>query len=322
MGGRGADPPLPDQGARRDALDLPAVLRPLHAHGPGRQRRAAGDEAALPVPQKDRYQQILDYLRKTPRCATWSSRAATSPTCRSPSSSRSSSALMDIPNIRDIRLATKGLMGIPQHFLQDDVLKGLERLAKKARERGVDLAVHTHVNHAQQVTPLVAQGGRRSSWRWASATCATRACSCAASNDDAEGPARALLHAAGPREDHAVLLLHVRHDPQLRALARWRSPRRSSCSTTSWATCPGFATPRIVCDVPFVGKRWIHQMRRLRPGEGHLLLDEELPHRHRGRRSRRAVAPLRVLRPDLHPPRAGPGVVAAARVARRCALRQ
>ncbi len=23
---------------------------------------------------------------------------------------------------------------------------------------------------------------------------------------------------------------------------------------------PGFATPRIVCDVPFVGKRWVHQV--------------------------------------------------------------
>jgi lysine 2,3-aminomutase len=22
---------------------------------------------------------------------------------------------------------------------------------------------------------------------------------------------------------------------------------------------PGYATPRIVCDVPFVGKRWVHQ---------------------------------------------------------------
>ena len=25
---------------------------------------------------------------------------------------------------------------------------------------------------------------------------------------------------------------------------------------------PGFATPRIVCDVPFVGKRWVHQVER------------------------------------------------------------
>jgi len=23
---------------------------------------------------------------------------------------------------------------------------------------------------------------------------------------------------------------------------------------------PGFATPRIVCDVPYVGKRWVHQI--------------------------------------------------------------
>jgi lysine 2,3-aminomutase len=25
---------------------------------------------------------------------------------------------------------------------------------------------------------------------------------------------------------------------------------------------PGFATPRVVCDVPYVGKRWVHQVAR------------------------------------------------------------
>ena len=38
--GRGADPPLPHQGARRAAADLPAVLRPLHPDGPRRQLHA------------------------------------------------------------------------------------------------------------------------------------------------------------------------------------------------------------------------------------------------------------------------------------------
>ena len=33
---------------------------------------------------------------------------------------------------------------------------------------------------------------------------------------------------------------------------------------------PGFATPRIVCDVPYVGKRWIHQLARLRHRARHL----------------------------------------------------
>ncbi len=38
-------------------------------------------------------------------------------------------------------------------------------------------------------------------------------------NATAQGPARAVLHAPGPRAHPPVLLLHVRHDPQLRALA-------------------------------------------------------------------------------------------------------
>ena len=41
VGGRGPDPPLPDQGARRAAAHVPAVLRPLHAHGPRRQLHPA-----------------------------------------------------------------------------------------------------------------------------------------------------------------------------------------------------------------------------------------------------------------------------------------
>ena len=65
--------------------------------------------------------------------------------------------LLEIESVRDIRLATKALMGMPQHWLQDDVVEGMTRLATTARARGVSLAVHTHVNAAQSVTPA---GGR------------------------------------------------------------------------------------------------------------------------------------------------------------------
>ena len=51
-------------------------------------------------------------------------------------------------------------MGLPQHWLQDDVRAGMERVARSARERGVALAIHTHVNHANSVTPLVAEATR------------------------------------------------------------------------------------------------------------------------------------------------------------------
>src|ERR687897_3213429 len=68
--------------------------------------------------------------------------------------------LLEIESVRDIRLATKALMGLPQHWLQDDVVAGMARLATTARARGVSLAVHTHVNAAQSVTPLVAEAAK------------------------------------------------------------------------------------------------------------------------------------------------------------------
>ena len=36
--------------------------------------------------------------------------------------------------------------------------------------------------------------------------------------------------------------------------------RRSSSSTTSWDICRASRPRGIVCDVPFVGKRWVHQV--------------------------------------------------------------
>src|SRR5690606_26638436 len=66
-------------------------------------------------------------------------------------------SLLEVENIRDIRLASKGLMGVPQHFLQDKVLQAMDRMASTAVKRGVSLALHTHVNSAQSLTPLVAE---------------------------------------------------------------------------------------------------------------------------------------------------------------------
>jgi lysine 2,3-aminomutase len=113
------------------------------------------------TPQQERFQQMLDYLRRTPQVrdvvVSGGDIANLPITVLEPFVS----ALLDIPNIRDIRLASKGLMGIPQHFLQDAVLQGLERLARKAREKGVDIAVHTHINHPRQVTPLVRKATER-----------------------------------------------------------------------------------------------------------------------------------------------------------------
>src|ERR1700756_4937722 len=88
------------------------------------------DKLKFHVPQKDRHQQILDYLRRTPSVRDGVGAGGDIANLHISQLEPFVSALLDIPNIRDIRLASKGLIGLPQHYLQDSVLAGLERLAQ------------------------------------------------------------------------------------------------------------------------------------------------------------------------------------------------
>src|SRR4051812_19134382 len=88
------------------------------------------------VAPKDRYGQMLEYLRATPAVRDVVVSGGDIANMPIQQLEPFVSALLDIPNIRDIRLASKGLMGIPQHFLQDDVLAGVGRLPAKGPPPG------------------------------------------------------------------------------------------------------------------------------------------------------------------------------------------
>ena len=70
---------------------------------------------------------------------------------------------------------------------------------------------------------------------------------------------------------------------------------------------PGFATPRVVCDVPFVGKRWVHMLKDYDRVKGISYWTKNYRTGIEYRRPGGAHAPVPVLRPDLHPARGGPG---------------
>ena len=118
--------------------------------------------------------------------------------------------------------------------------------------------MHTHANHANSVTPLVARG------------------------------AKAMLD-AGLRDvrNQGVLLNGVNADPHALLDLCFRLLDGAQVMPYYFYMCdmipfsehwrvsvadaqrlqhhimgylPGYATPRIVCDVPFVGKRWVHQL--------------------------------------------------------------
>jgi lysine 2,3-aminomutase len=208
----------------------------------------------------DRLSAMLGYLRSTPTVRDVVVSGGDVANLPWPRVEAFVSALLEIESIRDIRLASKALMGLPQHWLSPDVLSGVTRLAAVARARGVSLAVHTHVNAAQSVTPLVAR--------------ATRALLEAGVRDvrnqgvllrgvnDSPG---ALLDLCFCLLDEAgVTPYYFYQCDMIPGAEHWRLTVREAQALQSaiMGYLPGFATPRVVCDVPYVGKRWVHQVAR------------------------------------------------------------
>ena len=163
VGRRGADPPLPHQGARRAALDLPAVLRPLHPHGPGRQLHARRRQAEVRRSSRSTgTTPIIDYLRAhpgRPRRRRLRRRRGQ----RAVASNLESfldAAARDRDHPRH-PAGHQGADGLPQHWLAATTSsRAWSGSADDRPARGVNLAIHTHVNHAQSVTPLVAEAAQ------------------------------------------------------------------------------------------------------------------------------------------------------------------
>jgi lysine 2,3-aminomutase len=208
--------------------------------------------------QPDRHRMMLEYLANTPSVrdvVVSGGDIANLPIRRLEEFVLS---LMDLPNIRDIRLATKALMGLPQHFLQREVLEGMERIGAKAVQRGVDVAIHTHVNTARQVTPLVAKAAS-SFFEFGFRDVRNQGVLLRGVNTTPKD----LLELSFTLLDRARILPYYFYMCDMIPNAEhWRTAvwEAQELQHAIMGYLPGFATPRIVCDVPFVGKRWVHQV--------------------------------------------------------------
>jgi lysine 2,3-aminomutase len=218
------------------------------------------DKLKFTVTRDDRLAQMLTYLRATPSVRDVVVSGGDVANLPWPRVEAFVAALLEIESVRDIRLASKALMGLPQHWLSADVLDGMGRLASTARARGVSLAVHTHVNAAQSVTPLVAR--------------ASRALLDAGVRDvrnqgvllrGVNDSAGALLDLCfGLLDGAGITPYYFYLCDMIPGSEHWRLTLREAQALQSaiMGYLPGFATPRMVCDVPYVGKRWVHQVSR------------------------------------------------------------
>jgi lysine 2,3-aminomutase len=210
------------------------------------------------IPQKDRHEQIIEYLKATPAVRDVVVSGGDIANVPIQQLEPFVAALLDIDHIRDIRLASKGLMGIPQHFLQDALLQALDRLAKRAFARGVGLALHTHVNHANQVTPLLGRAARKL-LEMGFRDVRNQGVLLRGVNDSQ----KALLDLCFTLQDHARIVPYYFYMCDIIPNSEhWRLAvfEAQKLQHDLMGYLPGFATPRIVCDVPFVGKRWVHQV--------------------------------------------------------------
>ncbi|GAA3515665.1 KamA family radical SAM protein [Actinocatenispora rupis] len=216
------------------------------------------DKLKLTLKPVDRYDAMIDYLGKHPEVRDVVVSGGDVANVPWKNLEAFLMRLLAIDTIRDIRLATKALMGMPQHWLQADVVEGLERVARTAHRRGVNLAIHTHVNHVNSVTPLVAEAART-----ALDVGVRDVRNQGVLMHGVNATATDLLDLCFALQGEANILPYYFYMCDMIPNAEhWRVSvaEAQHLQHAIMGYLPGYATPRIVCDVPFVGKRWVHML--------------------------------------------------------------
>jgi lysine 2,3-aminomutase len=216
------------------------------------------DKLKLTLKPVDRYDAMIAYLRRSPgvRDVVVSGGDVANVPWKQLESFLM--RLLEIDNIRDIRLATKALAAVPQHWLQPEVVDGLGRVAGRARSQGVNLAIHTHINHANSVTPLVAKAARA-------------ALDAGVRDVRNQGVLMRGVNATTPelldlcftiQGEASILPYYFYMCDMIPNAEHWRVSvgTAQQLQHDLMGYLPGYATPRIICDVPFVGKRWVHML--------------------------------------------------------------
>ena len=272
------------------------------------------DKLKFDLKPVDRYDAMIDYLRRYPGVRDVVVSGGDVANMPFKNLEAFVARLLEIDNIRDIRLATKALMGLPQHWLQDDVRAGMERLVHGgARARRAAWRSTPTSTTPQSVTPLVADATKamleagvrdvRNQGVLMNGVNAT--------TTDLLDLCFALLDGAG------IMPYYFYMCDMIPFSEHWRVSVQEAQKLQHglMGYLPGFATPRIVCDVPFVGKRWVHQIEDYDRRARHLVLDEELPDRHRVRPTRRrwTAATSTSTRSTPCPSRVRPGGASTAR---------
>ena len=105
--------------------------------------------------QGGRWEQAFEYLRNHPQVEDVVISGGDSYSLRAEQVRLIGNTLLDIPHIRRMRFATKGLAVMPMKLLTDqDWTSALCEVASRGRKLHKEVAVHTHFNHPREITDI------------------------------------------------------------------------------------------------------------------------------------------------------------------------
>jgi len=103
----------------------------------------------------DRWRLVFDYIRSRPELEDVVISGGDAYQLRADQITLLGETLLDMPNIRRIRYATKGPAVMPQKLLTDDAwFDALTGVVELGRKRHKDVVLHTHFNHPNEITEI------------------------------------------------------------------------------------------------------------------------------------------------------------------------
>jgi len=242
------------------ALFLPTNVCPVYCRFCTRSYAIGGDtdvvEKSELATDPKRWQQAFDYIASRPELQDIVISGGDAYQLPAKSLQRIGDALLDIPNVRRMRIATKGPAILPSKILTDTAwTDALSAIVDRGRTMGKDVVLHTHFNSPNEITWITEKAMRLLFERGVFVR--NQSVLIRGVNDNAH-TMRLLVKRLGYLNVHAYYV--YMHD-MVKGVEDLRTTVQTAIDIEKFVrgSTAGFNTPTFVCDAPGGGgKRDVH----------------------------------------------------------------
>jgi lysine 2,3-aminomutase len=205
---------------------------------------------------EDRWKQAFEYIASRPELEDIVISGGDAYNLRPAQLTQIGDALLDVPNVRRMRFATKGPAVMPQKILTDDPwLDALTRVVERGRKLHKDVVLHTHFNHPNEISGITQDAMNRLFER--GIVVRNQSVLQRGVNDDVES----MIHLVKKLSYVNVHPYYVYMHDLVKGVEDLRTTLQTAIDLEKHVrgSAAGFNTPTFVCDAPGGGgKRDVH----------------------------------------------------------------